>query len=144
MVNIINLVLKQIDVIGAEIMTQKLGRALLHGLAFIVISILILGLLITTFAYFEWFSIGILEKLIYAAFVAIFFIGTAIVAKHVAEKGWLIGLLMAAIVIVMSLLYYFIGIDSPLTFKFTIRCIITVVICVTGGMIGVNLPGGKK
>ena len=86
MIIIINLVLKQIDVIGAEIMTQKLGRALLHGLAFIVISILILGLLITTFAYFEWFSIGILEKLIYVAFVAIFFLGTAIVAKHVSEK----------------------------------------------------------
>ncbi|MTL91599.1 TIGR04086 family membrane protein, partial [Turicibacter sanguinis] len=49
-------------------MTQKLGRALLYGLSFIVISILILGLLITTFAYFEWLSVGALEKLIYASY----------------------------------------------------------------------------
>ena len=135
--------MKEIDVIGAEIMTQKLGRALLQGLAFIVISILILGLLITTFAYFEWFSISILEKLIYASFVAVFFIGTTIIAKKVGEKGWLIGVLVAAVVILLSLMYQLIGIDSSLTFKFAIRCVITLVICLAGGMIGVNLPGKK-
>ena len=126
-------------VLGVENMTQKLGRALLYGLSFIVISILILGLLITTFAYFEWLSVGALEKLIYASYVAIFFIGSAVVAKQVAEKGWLIGLM-----IILSLLYYLIGVESPLSFKFAIRCVITLVICVTGGMIGVNLPGTKK
>ena len=113
-------------------MTQKLGRALLYGLSFIVISILILGLLITTFAYFEWLSVGALEKLIYASYVAIFFIGSAVVAKQVATM------------IILSLLYYLIGVESPLSFKFAIRCVITLVICVTGGMIGVNLPGTKK
>lgn len=131
-------------VLGVENMTQKLGRALLYGLSFIVISILILGLLITTFAYFEWLSVGALEKLIYASYVAIFFIGSAVVAKQVAEKGWLIGLIIAATMIILSLLYYLIGVESPLSFKFAIRCVITLVICVTGGMIGVNLPGTKK
>lgn len=125
-------------------MTQKLGQALLYGLCFIVISILILGLLITTFAYFEWLSVSALEKLIYASYVAIFFMGSAVVAKQVSEKGWLIGLLIATVTILLSLLYYLIGVESPLTFKFIIRCVITLVICVTGGMIGVNLPSGKK
>lgn len=125
-------------------MTQKLGQALLYGLCFIVISILILGLLITTFAYFEWLSVSALEKLIYASYVAIFFMGSAVVAKQVSEKGWLIGLLIATVTILLSLLYYLIGVESPLTFKFIIRCVITLVICVTGGMIGVNLPSVKK
>lgn len=131
-------------VLGVENMTQKLGQALLYGLCFIVISILILGLLITTFAYFEWLSVSALEKLIYASYVAIFFMGSAVVAKQVSEKGWLIGLLIATVTILLSLLYYLIGVESPLTFKFIIRCVITLVICVTGGMIGVNLPSGKK
>lgn len=131
-------------VLGVENMTQKLGQALLYGLCFIVISILILGLLITTFAYFEWLSVSALEKLIYASYVAIFFMGSAVVAKQVSEKGWLIGLLIATVTILLSLLYYLIGVESPLTFKFIIRCVITLVICVTGGMIGVNLPSVKK
>ena len=68
-------------------MSERLGKALLHGIAFIVISILILGLLlITTLAYFEWISVGVLEKLIYGSFIATFFIGTAIISKGFAQK----------------------------------------------------------
>lgn len=121
-------------------MTQNLGRAFLVGLAFIVISILVLGLIITTFAYFEWFSMGMIDKLIYFAFVLVLFIGTVLVAKIVQEKGWLIGLVMSAIFIFLTLLYYWIGVDAPLSFKFFIRCVITLVICMAGGMVGVNLP----
>lgn len=125
-------------------MSEKLGKALLHGIAFIVISILILGLLITTFAYFEWISVGVLEKLIYASFVAIFFIGTAIISKNFAQKGWLIGIGVATVVVLLSLLFYTIGIDTSLTFKFFIRSLITFIVCITGGMIGVNLPSTKR
>lgn len=125
-------------------MSEKLGKALLHGIAFIVISILILGLLITTFAYFEWISVGVLEKLIYASFVAIFFLGTAIISKNFAQKGWLIGLGVASVVVLLSLLFYTIGLDTSLTFKFFIRSLITFIVCITGGMIGVNLPSAKR
>lgn len=125
-------------------MSEKLGRALIHGIAFIVISILILGLLITTFAYFEWISVGVLEKLIYPSFVATFFIGTAIMSKHFAQKGWLIGIGVATTIVLLSWMFYTIGIDTPLTFKFIIRSLITFVICITGGMIGVNLPNNKR
>lgn len=125
-------------------MSEKLGKALLHGIAFIVISILILGLLITTFAYFEWISVGVLDKLIYASFVAIFFIGTTLISKKFAQKGWLIGIGVATTMVLLSLMFYTIGIDSPLTLKFFIRSLITVVVCITGGMIGVNLPSAKR
>ncbi|MGL4335434.1 MAG: TIGR04086 family membrane protein [Turicibacter sp.] len=126
-------------------MSQKLGRALLIGLAFIVISILVLGLIITTFAYFEWFSIGVLDKLIYFTFVMVLFLGTAIVAKSVQEKGWLIGIIMSTLMIILTLLFNTIGIDAGLSFKFVIRCVIILVICITAGMVGVNLPDfGKK
>lgn len=124
-------------------MSERLGKALLHGIAFIVISILILGLLITTLAYFEWISVGVLEKLIYGSFIATFFIGTAIISKGFAQKGWLIGMGVATVMVLLSMLFYTIGIDAPLTFKFVIRSIITAVVCVAGGMIGVNLPSRK-
>lgn len=125
-------------------MSEKLGKALLHGIAFIVISILILGLLITTFAYFEWISVGMLNKLIYASFVAVFFIGTALISKKFAQKGWLIGIGVATVMVLLSLLFYTIGVEAPLTFKFFIRSLITFVVCITGGMIGVNLPSSKR
>lgn len=125
-------------------MSEKLGKALLHGIAFIVISILILGLLITTFAYFEWISVGVLDKLIYASFVAIFFIDTTLISKKFAQKGWLIGIGVATTMVLLSLMFYTIGIDSPLTLKFFIRSLITFVVCITGGMIGVNLPSAKR
>ena len=125
-------------------MSEKLGKALLHGIAFIVISILILGLLITTFAYFEWISVGVLDKLIYASFVAIFLIGTTLISKKFAQKGWLIGIGVATTMVLLSLMFYTIGIDSPLTLKFFIRSLITFVVCITGAMIGVNLPSAKR
>ena len=131
-------------VIGVERMSERLGKALLHGIAFIVISILILGLLITTLAYFEWISVGTLEKLIYVSFIATFFIGTAIISKGFAQKGWLIGIAMATFMVLLSMLFYTIGVETSLTFKFMIRSIITVVVCIAGGMIGVNLPSRKN
>jgi len=76
--------------------------------------------------------------------VVIFFLGTSIVAKHIGEKGWMIGSSMALILIVLNLLYYTIGLETSLNSKFLIRCIIILFICMTGGMIGVNLPGRKK
>ncbi len=124
-------------------MSEKLGKALLDGLAFIVISILIFGLLITTIAYFGWVSVGLLGNIIYAAFVITFFTGTAIISKKFAEKGWLIGICVASVMVLLSLLFYTIGVDAPLNLQFYIRSIITFVICIAGGMIGVNLPTKK-
>ncbi|MDE5976964.1 MAG: TIGR04086 family membrane protein, partial [Turicibacter sp.] len=114
-------------------MSKKLGTALLHGSAFIVISILIFGLLITTFAYFEWISVSVLNKLIYVAFVAPFFVGTALISKKVEQKGWLVGICVATVIVLLSLLFYTIGIEAPLTFKFFVRSLITFIICITGG-----------
>ncbi len=121
-------------------MSEKLGKALLDGLAFIVISILIFGLLITTIAYFGWVSVGLLEKIIYGAFVITFFVGSAFTSKRFGEKGWLIGIGIATVMVLLSVLFYTIGVEAPLTLQFYIRSLITFVICITGGMIGVNLP----
>ncbi|HAX73707.1 MAG TPA: TIGR04086 family membrane protein [Firmicutes bacterium] len=125
-------------------MSQNLGKAVLIGLAFIVSSILILGLIITMFAYFEWFSIGVIEKLVYMTFVLSLFLGTSISAKIVSEKGWLIGLMMGGLFVILTALFYTIGVDAGLTFKVLIRCLIALVICLTGGMVGVNLPSIKR
>ena len=121
-------------------MTQKIGHALLASFSFISISILTLAIIITLFAYFEILQTSTISKLLYIAFVMIFFIGTLIVAKHVGEKGWLVGLAMTGILVLLNLLYHTIGIEASLNFRFLVRCFITLIICLTGGMIGVNLP----
>jgi|GEM_PF-1685848 len=125
-------------------MSQKLSQGLISGFSFIGISIPTLALIITIFTYLEIFSTSTVSKLIYASFVVIFFLGTVIIAKHFGKKGWLIGLIIATMLIVLKLLYYTIGLESSLSFKFLIRCCITLVICLTGGMVGVNLSGSKN
>ena len=125
-------------------MSQKISLALISGFTFIGISIPVLALILTTFAYLEWFSSSTISKLIYASFVVIFFLGTTIVAKHVGEKGWLTGLAVSVMLISLTLLYYTIGLETALTFQVFIRCCITLVICLTGGMIGVNLSASKN
>jgi len=125
-------------------MSEKISRAALSGLSFIGISGLTLALIITTFAYFEILSPAVVGKLVYASFVIIFFMGTSIVAKHLGEKGWMVGFVMALGLIILNLLYYTIGVEASLNFTFLIRCSIILVICMAGGMIGVNLPGEKS
>ena len=85
-----------------------------------------------------------LGKALISGIAFTFFIGTAVMSKNFDQKGWLIGIGVATTIVLLSWMFYTIGIDVPLTFKFVIRSLITFVICITGGMIGVNLPNNKR
>ncbi len=121
-------------------MSQKLGRALLYGFGFTLFSILILSLIITSIAYFEWVSVSVIEKIIYVCSMGIFFLSAMITAKIIATKGWMVGGLFGLLLVVCTALYQLIGLDASLTLEFLIRGLIVLVDSVSGGMIGVNLP----
>ncbi len=121
-------------------MSQKLGRALLYGFGFTLFSILILSLIITSIAYFEWVSVSVIEKIIYVCSMGIFFLSAMITAKIIATKGWMVGGLFGLLLVVCTALYQLIGLDASLTLEFLIRGLIVLVVSVSGGMIGVNLP----
>ena len=120
-------------------MTDKLGKALLSGFSFVAISVPIASLIITTFAYFELISQGIITNLLYGAFITIFFFTSIRAAKQIGQKGWAVGAAIALGLTFLNLMYTLIGVEAAPDLRFLVRTAITVITCITGGMIGVNL-----
>jgi len=120
-------------------MTEKLGKALLSGFSFVGISVPIAALIITALAYFELLSQGLLSNLLFGSFIVIFFFASLRTAKNIGQKGWAVGSVIATCLTVLNLMYTLIGVEATLDLRFLVRTAITAVVCVTGGMIGVNL-----
>lgn len=120
-------------------MTEKLGKAILSGVKVVGISVPIVSLIITTLAYFELLSHGVLTNLLFGSFIAIFFFASLKTSQQFGQKGWAVGASIALALTVLNLIYTFIGIEATPDFRFLVRTAITAVVCITGGMIGVNL-----
>ena len=120
-------------------MQEKLGKATLNGFTFFGISIPLLALIITIFAYFEVFSNATISKLLFGAFVIIFFLGTSTIAKKVGQRGWMVGLTLGGGMVLLNLMFVSIGLEGSLDLQFLVRSAITMMVTLTGGMIGVNL-----
>ena len=121
-------------------MTKKIGQALLYAFGFTIISIIILGLIITSLAYFELVSVNMIGNIIYVCSMCCFFFSALIAAKTINTRGWMLGGLVGLIFITLTALYRLIGVEHALTTAFYIRSLCILVICMAGGMIGVNLP----
>jgi len=120
-------------------MTEKLGKAILSGFSFVGISVPIASLIITTAAYFELISQGLLSNLLFGSFIVIFFFTALRTSRQIGKKGWAVGAAIATGLTVLNLMYTFIGIERTPDLHFLIRTAISFVVCITGGMIGVNL-----
>lgn len=119
-------------------MNERLSKALLSGVSFVAISVPITSLIITAFAYFGILAQGILSYVLYIAFITIFFFTSLRTARGVGQKGWAVGFCVAAIIASLHLIYLFIGIETLPDFRFVMRSLILIVVCIIGGMVGVN------
>ena len=119
-------------------MQEKYLKSLIRGSMFFVISSILFALIITLFLYFELATGGTVNKLLYGAFIVIAFITSITCARSVRTKGWLAGISVAVVFILFSLLYRLIGIEAGLGIGFLTRSGITLIVCLVGGMLGVN------
>jgi len=119
-------------------MQEKYLKSLVRSSMFFLISSILSALIITIFLYFELVSATTVNHLLYGAFITIAFITSITCARSVRTKGWLVGISVATIFIIFSLLYRLIGIEVGLGLGFLTRSGITLIVCLVGGMLGVN------
>lgn len=119
-------------------MTEKIIKAIIKGVIFGSISSLVMSLIMTSLLYFEIINVATSTMISYGGFVVILFITAFITARCVGSKGLFIGIAMAGSVIVLSLLYRFLGIETGIGLTFIIRSGITLLVLTMGAVMGVN------
>ena len=98
----------------------------------------IVTLIMTLFLYFEVIGSDMVSKVLYALFVGILLIFSFICARVVATRGFLVGLGIGIGIVSLSLLYRLIGVESGIDMTFVIRSAITILVAVSGAVVGVN------
>jgi len=99
---------------------------------------LIFTLLITTFSYFNWIGknmVSISEMIIP---VICLFTGGIWIGKRSTQKGWLEGIKISLIYIVLLMLLKYLGFHSHIVLKNFLYYGILMISCVFGSMIGIN------
>ncbi|MCL2559846.1 MAG: TIGR04086 family membrane protein [Turicibacter sp.] len=119
-------------------MTDRIVKAIVTSAIFALISSIAVSLIVTALLHFEIVGVVTSAKVLYAAFVIILFITSFIAARMVKSRGWLIGLGIAVVVIVLAMMHRLLGVESRLDLFFLIRSAATVLVASTGAVIGVN------
>lgn len=110
------------------------------GIAFLYIIglLFVLTFLITLLNYFNLIgskTIAILEILI---FVIAVFIGGIVIGKRSSKKGWLEGLKLSGIFLIILLIFNYLGLDHSFEIKDLIFYLILIGTSTFGGMVGIS------
>ena len=66
------------------------------------------------------------------------FVGGIVIGRKSSKKGWLEGLKLSLIFLVLLTIFNYLGLNSPLKLKNLLYYIIIIVSCVFGSIIGIN------
>lgn len=119
-------------------MTDRIVKAGVTGGIFALVTSIMCSLLMTSLLYFELVGSVTNSRILYGAFVVILLMTSFIVARMVGLRGLLIGIVISAIIILLSTMYRFIGVESGIGFTFLTRSVITALVACIGAVIGVN------
>ena len=72
------------------------------------------------------------------------FFGSYYSAKKISEKGYLCGVIIAALLLIINIILGFIINGSPLSVFFIIRAVITLTMALLGGIFGINTNSNKS
>lgn len=119
-------------------MTDRIIRAVATSGIFAAVSSVVVSLLMTALLYFELAEIVVISKILYGAFVVILLMTSFVAARIIGSRGLLTGLSISGIVILFSVMYRLIGLESGLEFGFLGRSVVTVLAACGGTVVGVN------
>jgi len=105
---------------------------------FVLASSIVTSLIMIALLYFEIVGPVKNSKILYGAFVVILFIASFIAARTISSRGLLIGFGIAGVVILLSAMYRFIGVETGLGLAFLIRSAVTILVACSGAVVGVN------
>lgn len=109
-----------------------------------ILMLLIFTLLITTINYFNVIGKNWVTILEIVFPILTFFIGGFYVGKESNQNGWLEGLKLSIIFIVLMILFNYLGLRNHLELKNIIYYLILTITCIFGSIIGINKKGQKE
>lgn len=104
----------------------------------ILITILVLTLIITTFNYFNLIGSKIVSILKIIIPILAFMIGGYIIGKRSLSKGWLAGLKLGLMFLIILILFNILGLNHKFKFFDLIYYLILLGSSMFGSMIGIN------
>lgn len=106
--------------------------------------LLLFTLFITFFNYFNMIGKKTVTILEIIGPILTLFVGGFLVGKESKQKGWLEGLKLALIFIILIVLFNYLGLKNHLEMKNLIYYLILTITCMFGSMIGINKNGEKE
>ena len=108
------------------------------SLLYIIISILVLTFIMTTLSYFNIIGDKFVSILKIIIPVISLFIGGFYLGKKSNKKGWLEGLKLSLIFLILLIIFEFLALDKSFEFKSLLYYIIIISSCIFGSIIGIN------
>lgn len=110
----------------------------LKGLLYIFMPMIILTLLLTILNYFDILSSKILNYILLLIPLVSIFIGGIYVGKRSSKKGYIEGLKISGMFILLILLLSYLGLDQKLELRNIIYYLMLTLTSVFGSIIGIN------
>lgn len=113
---------------------KKVGIALLYIIGIIMVA----TMLITIFNYFNIITGTILSISKIIICVISLFVGGFVIGRKSSKKGWLEGLKLSLIFLILLMLFNYLGLGKTPQLKNLIYYLIIIISCIFGSIIGIN------
>ena len=110
----------------------------LKSLAYVLVSMLLLNLIISILYYFNLINSNIINYLKLLIVALSMLIGGFTIGKESDQKGWLEGIKIATLIIIIFFIISYLGFDQGINIKTIIYYFILICSSTLGGLIGIN------
>lgn len=113
---------------------KNIGKSLLYIISIIIIS----TFLITILNYFNIIGTKTMAILKILIILISMFVGGYLIGKSSKQKGWLEGIKLSGIVIVILVLFKYLGLQDKFSLNHLIYYLILIISCTLGSMVGIS------
>lgn len=124
--------------------TRKMGSAIIYGTISIFIFAVIFSLFFSLLLRFTSVTEASISYLILILSFISIFIGGLISGGKGKKQGWLLGGGTGLLYTLIILAFQYLGFDQTFSSREWIQSLCYILVCMMGGVLGVNLSGGKQ
>ena len=124
--------------------TRKMGSAIIYGTVSIFILAVIISLLFSLVLRFTSLTESSISYLILILSFISIFIGGLISGGKGKKQGWILGGGTGLLYTLIILAFQYLGFDQTFSSREWIQSLCYILVCMMGGVLGVNLSGGKE
>ena len=124
--------------------TRKMGSAIIYGTVSIFILAVIISLLFSLVLRFTSLTESSISYLILILSFISIFIGGLISGGKGKKQGWILGGGTGLLYTLIILAFQYLGFDQTFSSREWIQSLCYILVCMMGGILGVNLSGGKE